>query len=261
MLDKDKILSDMISATDVAALDTKPLITFDTFGTTVRINSKEFNLAFFDHAKELGYNAEDIAELWEKYQTKWNDPDYLKRSAKGKAEMVRRGIYDVPFFEDALDFFVEAASKGIKLITLSKGGMELVKAIYDRPLPEPITIGDRQYSTYHDFVGLYSTTDRSMFPEKTDPRCFLEFTLNMYSDRQRVLSYTTDDINEATAVLECSKRMRGMKNFQLNTGIFAILLPQEEHKVEGALEVRKQSGIYVVNSLRTIIDLSFSRKA
>ena len=264
--ENQQALDDLVEQAEAEEKEASPLITFDTFGTTAGLNPVEFNKAFLDYAadhyEELGYTREQVAAWQEKFRENPNfykkDPEYLRESARGKVAIVQNGIYPITFYPDVIDFFVSAAEKGIKLATTSKGGIELIEAIYSQELKAPVAIGDRTYKSYMDFLdGIKSTSAKgNRFPDKTKPECYLEQVLRQYiNEGNKTLSYTSDDSAEVNAALQCSERLKRMKNPHLKNGIAAIHIPPDIHS-KGDHRVTLQNGIYIIHDLSEVIAIS-----
>ena len=264
--ERQRALEHLIGEAESKTIESHPLITFDTFGTTAGLDPAAFNNAFLvyaaGHYGELAYTQAQVAAWQKKFNENPNffkkDPEYLRESARGKVAIVQQGIYPIGFYPDVIDLFMEALQKGMRLATTSKGGIELIEAIYSQDLPDPVSIGEMTYYSYKDFLdGIKSTSAKgNMFPDKTDPNCYMEQVLKQYIDEGNVtLSYTSDDIAEVNAAFECSLRLNDLKNTALNKGIAAIHIPPESHS-RGNHQVTEQNGIYIVHDLSEVVAIS-----
>ena len=235
------------------------VICFDTLGTTIDLDAVELNKILFNHAEELGYSRTEIARLRSLYENNRKDPAFLRESGRGKEEMVRRGLYQVKFFDDILEFLVKATERGLRLVTVSKGGIEFLKAIYETRLPEPVTIEKKTYERYIDFLEVLSTSvPEFKHQDKTAPACYMELVQNMYALGRQVLSYVSDDPKETAAAQGASEMLKEQAQYpELRAGIRVVLISPEEHRIEGRrFTTSYDKGIYLSNNLPGVVDIS-----
>lgn len=236
----------------------EPCLLVDTFGTIIDFDQDEFNEIFFQHAEELGYTAEQVRELKEIYRRNPKDPKYLRETGLKKVELIRRGIYEPRFFPDALDFMLKANENAIDIVTASKGGILLLKEMYNTPLPvpRPLCLDGEHYYKYGDFVDVVSTSEEDFrFKDKEDPRSYVELVLKQYLRGKYAWSYTSDDPREVQAAAKASDMLRQTGIPELHRGIIGIEIPPHLHS-EPKGYTAGSGNRYVTDNLPSIIDIS-----
>ncbi len=230
----------------------EPVICFDTFGTTMDFDAADFNRVFFEKAQEIDTSSEGLETIteerlagWRKqYATNQKDPGFLRETGPYKAAFVRQGFYSAAYFDDVLEFFARAARAGFSLVTVSKGGIDLLTELYGRKLPQSMEVNGRPRATYGDFLDEIISTSGKDFrhQDKTDPETYLELAEKMRRQRKKIACYVSDD----KAEVEASKK----------ADITSILIPPDDHKRHDAAHYRQQDGLYMTNNLPDVVAIA-----
>jgi len=248
-----------------APKSSKQVLAVDTYGTMVGgLNVKKINEAMFKYGQtHLGMSTEQLAQLEVRYKKDSKAPDYINDTDAYKAQLItlaREGKLELEFkpnfFADVPSFLETALNSGLNVVTLTKGGENLVKAFYNSPLPKPIQAGDRTLNTFGEVVPMVSTSSKEFkFQKKTDPRCYAEFLRKSEQSGITIRAYVTDDIEEAKAAkvaFDVYQRLKGIP-------IPVVHIPEEAHRQfiehKKPLLVRGEDGIYQTNTLLTLFSI------
>lgn len=235
-------------------MEMKNIIAFDTVDTTVAVDAGELNRILFEQVSKWGVEEEAIERWREMYGENKKDPTFLSETGPYKARLVREGLFNIDFYADVVEFLRQAKRNSFGLVTVSKGGLDFVRAVYQKNLPEVVDSGGKEYKTYADFIDGYVSTSDGGFTHKnkTDPDCYKELIKLGMSKGWGILTYISDDIKEVEAA---QKAWEALQKEEPEVKRTAIHIPPADHSAKETPYIKAEDGIYITNSLIRAVSL------